>query len=208
MRRLQRSIGRTVSRVPCVTKILGFPCSAAGAAKPGENATMCMNRSPFVSPSERAYDAPSEKPPIAMRRGSGLTRANVQSRAISMYETSGPYPAYSTSQLAARDSGASTTSPAPSARDSKRVTPCSPRPPAPCSMTASGAGAPAESRGMWMSASRPRPRPRRCSPGVISSRVCTSPGLDARLPSCDASNPLDGRLPNRDDTGESEAVRG
>ena len=52
--RLQASIGRTSSRVPCEMKIRGLPARRAGAIKPGENTMMCVNRSPLVRPSESA----------------------------------------------------------------------------------------------------------------------------------------------------------
>jgi len=48
-------------------KIDGAFSLCAGSAKPGENAMMWLNRAPLSSPSDRAYEAPSEKPASAIR---------------------------------------------------------------------------------------------------------------------------------------------
>ena len=105
------SIGRSYpacrARCKCAARRLGAP----GAMKPGENAITCVNRSAVVSPSESAYDAPSENPPTANRCGSIAQRSNVASSASLMNSTSGPNPPRITSHVCPRDAGASTTSP-------------------------------------------------------------------------------------------------
>ena len=52
------------------SKMRGVPSCLGCTAKPGEKAMTCRNRSPLPSPSESAYDAPSENPPMATRAGS------------------------------------------------------------------------------------------------------------------------------------------
>ena len=99
--------------------------------KPGENATTRWKRSPLINPSERAYVAPSENPPTATRAGSTATESNTRSSARSTNITSGPKPPRMASQLEARESGASTATPASSAADPRRRSTASPRPPAP-----------------------------------------------------------------------------
>jgi hypothetical protein len=82
------SIGRISSRVPCVKYSSGLPRGSAGPQKPGDSARMRANRSPFVSPTESEYDAPSEKPPMRRRSGVVLMRRKATARARSMNSTS------------------------------------------------------------------------------------------------------------------------
>ena len=58
----------------------GLPNGSALPMKPGLKASTCENRSPFKSPSESAYEPPSEKPPIASRFASTLQAPNAQAR--------------------------------------------------------------------------------------------------------------------------------
>ena len=68
----------------------GEPRRRAGALKPGEKPITELKRSPFVSPSESAYDAPSEKPAIATFLGWIAQRKNASASMRSMNPTSGP----------------------------------------------------------------------------------------------------------------------
>lgn len=54
MLRLQRSIGRTVSRLPWAMKMRGLPDLSCGVAKLGEKARMARINAPLVRPSDRA----------------------------------------------------------------------------------------------------------------------------------------------------------
>ena len=56
-------------------KMRGLPCTVTGCITPGENAMTWPNVSPVPMPSESAYDAPSECPPIAIRLRSTAQRA-------------------------------------------------------------------------------------------------------------------------------------
>jgi hypothetical protein len=47
-------MGRIGSLTPWDTKTRGCPTTSNGAMKPGEKATMLENRSPLLTPSERA----------------------------------------------------------------------------------------------------------------------------------------------------------
>lgn len=49
---------------------------------------MCLNRSQFLRPTDSAYLAPSENPPMALRRGSTLAQSKTQASASSRYSTS------------------------------------------------------------------------------------------------------------------------
>ena len=52
--RRDKSIGRIASRVPCVIRMCGRPRGSPGSMKPGEKASTCVTRSPFVRPSDSA----------------------------------------------------------------------------------------------------------------------------------------------------------
>ena len=55
------------SLVPCEMKIRGLPRAAIGCMTPGDIAITLGNWSPKLMPKDRAYDAPSEKPPTPTR---------------------------------------------------------------------------------------------------------------------------------------------
>ncbi len=87
------------------------------ARNPGEYPTRWVKRSPLDTPSDRAYEAPSENPPNAMRAGSMRTRSNVYASARSSRATSGPNPPMSMrSQVDPRESVARNAIPHASAR--------------------------------------------------------------------------------------------
>src|SRR5438045_59490 len=62
-------------------KMRGFPATAAGCITPGEKARMWPKTSPLPMPSDRAYEAPSEKPVMASRRRSMAQRLPTTTKA-------------------------------------------------------------------------------------------------------------------------------
>jgi hypothetical protein len=65
-------------------KILSDGPGGAGTTKPGDQAMIAVKRVPLLNPSDSAYDAPSEIPPMANRAKSGSQRPATSSRTRSM----------------------------------------------------------------------------------------------------------------------------
>src|SRR6185503_4850261 len=105
---------------------------------PGENATTLLKRSPLISPSEIAYEAPSENPPMAMRARSTAASLNVASSTRFRYSTSVPKSPPMASHVVSREFGASTATPASSYAESRYQNMSSALCVAPCSMTSNG----------------------------------------------------------------------
>jgi hypothetical protein len=78
----------------------------AGLKKPGEYPSRWLNRSPFDTPRESEYEAPSEKPANASCVGSIRQRSNVWSKARSRKSTSTPKSPSTASHVPERESGA------------------------------------------------------------------------------------------------------
>jgi hypothetical protein len=118
----------------------GRPRRTPGTMKPGENATMRPNKSPLVSPIDRAYEAPSLKPWTETRAGSTAKAWKTLASASSRKATSSPYEPRMTSHVAPRASTPSSSTPSSSADATNGPTPARPSPPAPWNLTENGAG--------------------------------------------------------------------
>lgn len=140
MRLPQRSMGRMRSFVPCEMKRRGLPSGVPLITKPGENATTLRNRSPLIRPSEIAYEAPSEKPPIAVRAGSIATVSKTRSKARFNETTSLPKLPPMASHVELRELGASTATPASSCVVPRYENMSSALCVAPCNITSRGTG--------------------------------------------------------------------